>query len=419
MKSSKLFRRDFTIMILGQIMSLFGNAILRFTLSLHVLDLTGSAAVFGSILALSTVPTVLFSPVGGVVADRFPRQRIMYVLDFSTAALVLIYLLFFFWQGGVVAAGAVMFLLAVIQALYQPSVVSSIPLLCAQDQLMAANGVAAQVQALSTLLGPILGAVLKSTLGAGPLLAAGALCFFLSAVLELFLHIPFVRRPSAAPFRQARQDLGEAFRFLLREKPYLLHFLLVLAGVNFFLSALFTVGLPFLIKTYLGLSDLLYSFSEGALGLGSILGGLFAGVAARVPMRNSHRFLMATSAMVAPMVLVLAFSMPPMGIWAVITLCAVLGMAFAVLFNIFAQTYLQQQTPAPLLGKVSSLDSAVCVCALPLGQAVYGALFQILSGAVWLVLLFGLVSSLLMALSLGRLFRRLGDEASGVLQPGQ
>ena len=108
-----------------------------------------------------------------------------------------------------------------------------------------------------------------------------------------------------------------------------------------------------------------------------------------------------------------------MGIWAVITLCAVLGMAFAVLFNIFAQTYLQQQTPAPLLGKVSSLDSAVCVCALPLGQAVYGALFQILSGAVWLVLLFGLVSSLLMALSLGRLFRRLGDEASGVLQPGQ
>lgn len=313
MKSSKLFHRDFTIMILGQIMSLFGNAILRFTLSLHVLDLTGSAAVFGSILALSTVPTVLFSPVGGVVADRFPRQRIMYVLDFSTAALVLIYLLFFFWQGGVVAAGAVMFLLAVIQALYQPSVVSSIPLLCAQEQLMAANGVAAQVQALSTLLGPILGAVLKSTLGAGPLLAAGALCFFLSAVLELFLHIPFVRRPSAAPFRQARQDLGEAFRFLLREKPYLLHFLLVLAGVNFFLSALFTVGLPFLIKTYLGLSDLLYSFSEGALGLGSILGGLFAGVAARVPMRNSHRFLMATSAMVAPMVLVLAFSMPPHG----------------------------------------------------------------------------------------------------------
>ena len=53
MPASRLFTRDFTLMTVGQIISLFGNAILRFALSLHVLALTGSAAVFGGILALS------------------------------------------------------------------------------------------------------------------------------------------------------------------------------------------------------------------------------------------------------------------------------------------------------------------------------------------------------------------------------
>lgn len=78
MRSDRLFSRDFTLMVAGQIISLFGNAILRFALSLYVLDTTGSAAVFGGILAVSMVPTILCSPLGGVLADRVPRQRIMW-----------------------------------------------------------------------------------------------------------------------------------------------------------------------------------------------------------------------------------------------------------------------------------------------------------------------------------------------------
>ena len=80
-----LFSRSFTLMLVGQIVSLLGNALLRFALSLYILDLTGSASVFGGVLAASMLPTILLSPVGGVLADRIPRQRIMYILDFLTA----------------------------------------------------------------------------------------------------------------------------------------------------------------------------------------------------------------------------------------------------------------------------------------------------------------------------------------------
>lgn len=75
MKPKKLFHRNFSLMIIGQIISLFGNAILRFALSMYVLDLTGSAAAFGTILAVSMIPTVLLSPVGGIIADRINRRN--------------------------------------------------------------------------------------------------------------------------------------------------------------------------------------------------------------------------------------------------------------------------------------------------------------------------------------------------------
>ena len=125
-----------------------------------MLDTTGSAAAFGGILAVSMVPTILCSPLGGVLADRVPRQRIMWGLDFFTAALVLGYGLFFASRGTVLAVGVLMVLLAAIQALYQPSVQASIPALASEEHLPAANGVVAQVQALANLLGPILGGML-------------------------------------------------------------------------------------------------------------------------------------------------------------------------------------------------------------------------------------------------------------------
>ena len=72
MKSARLFSRDFTLMVIGQIISLFGNAVLRFALPLPVLDATGSAAAFGGISALAMVPALIFGPLGGVLADRAP-----------------------------------------------------------------------------------------------------------------------------------------------------------------------------------------------------------------------------------------------------------------------------------------------------------------------------------------------------------
>ena len=84
----KLFHRDFTLVVIGQIISLLGNAVLRFVLPLYLLDVTGSRSLFGLCSAAAFVPMVVLTPLGGVVADRLHKQRIMVALDFFTCALV-------------------------------------------------------------------------------------------------------------------------------------------------------------------------------------------------------------------------------------------------------------------------------------------------------------------------------------------
>ncbi len=81
----KLFTKNFTLLILGQASSLFGNYILRLALSMYVLDATGSATVFAGILSLAVVPSILLSPLGGILTDRADKRKVMAALDILTS----------------------------------------------------------------------------------------------------------------------------------------------------------------------------------------------------------------------------------------------------------------------------------------------------------------------------------------------
>ena len=90
-----------------------------------------------------------------------------------------------------------------------------------------------------------------------------------------------------------------------------------------------------------------------------------------------------------------------------VLLASVLGcMAGATLFNISAQTFIQQQTPDHLIGKVMSFVSVIAVCTLPIGQAMYGFLFEAFKERIFLVVLFAAVMGLVIALAVRHILRR-------------
>ena len=383
MKTSQapLFRRDFTLVVLGQVISLFGNAILRFALPLYLLRQTGSPALFGAVGAAAFIPAVLCAPIGGVVADRVNKRNIMVVLDFSTAGLILAFTLLLDRAPLVPLMVACLMLLYGIAGAYQPAVQASIPLLAEPEQLTSANAV--------INMGQVIGGVLFGAFGLRPILWVGIVCFFLSAVMELFIRIP--HHPQAAAggvLATVRRDLGESWRFVRRERPVFLSVMLVLALFNLVLSAALVVGIPVAVVQTLGMSDSRLGVPQGAMGLGGLFGGVLAALlGSRLRLRRGRAVLLAASLTAAGMGAALLPGVPPVPGWWGVTAMSFAVMVLSTLLVVVLSAAVQGQTPESLLGKVMAFIKAVFeVCpawAVLLGAAGAAALAAVWSGGVF------------------------------------
>lgn len=411
MTDTKLFTKDFTLVVLGQIISLFGNAAIRFALPLYLLNQTGSSALYGAVTACAFLPPVFLSPMGGIIADRVNKRNVMVALDFLTAALILTFSLLMDTLSLVPLLTVTLMLLYGIAGAYQPSVQASIPALVCPEQTMAANSVINTISSFSSLTGPVLGGLLYSSWGLRPVLWVCMICFFLSAVMELFIHIPFLRQPSGGRIlKTVRSDLSESICFLRKEQPVIGKGMFVVCGINLFLSAMILVAMPWLVTEVLnleaGLANRLYGFSQGALAAGGLTGGILAGVfAQRLDIRKSARILTACALCVFPIGIVLFLSDSGILNYLVLTVCCFLIMVFSTIFAVQMMSFVQTKTPKHLTGKVISVILTVSMCAQPLGNALYGVLFEAGRGYEYAVVLFSGTVSLVIAVRARNVFR--------------
>lgn len=407
--SQKLFNRDFTLVAIGQLISLFGNAILRFALALYVLDATGSAAVFGTVTAIAVIPTILLSPFGGILSDRVNRRNIMAALDFATAALALGLGLLLSEENAVTLITVTLLLLSVIQACYTPSVNSSVPLLQAEGNLVKANAVVSQVSMLANLIGPVLGGVLYGFFGAMPIILVSGVCFFLSAVLELFIHIPFQPLDAKTGILQiVKDDLRESIRFMTREQPDILRITLMIAVYSLFVVSTITVGLPYMVRTVLGLSSQLYGAAEGLMAAAGIAGGIASGfLAGRLKTSRLYWLLVLSGAALVPVGAAFLLDCGPMTCYIVITICIMAMQLLIALFSIFMLSLAQSRTPSHLLGKMTAYIMTLTMCAQPVGQALYGVLFDRFAGSLYLPLIATALIAAAIGLASRGLFARL------------
>ena len=152
-------------------------------------------------------------------------------------------------------------------------------LLVAKDKLMAGNAVINQVNTLSGLLGPVIGGVMFTLWGIYPILLLSAACFTFSAIMEIFIHIPHEKRPrEVGVFQVVGMDLKESYQFVKTEKPIFFSVVFLVSIFNLVLSAVMIVGTPILITQVLGMSDTMYGFTQGALALGGLCGGVLTAI---------------------------------------------------------------------------------------------------------------------------------------------
>lgn len=387
--SHKLLSKNFVLLILGQVSSLFGNLILRLALSMYVLELTGSAAIFAGLLSATTIPTILLSPFGGILADRANKRNIMVALDALTGISVLCSAVALSTDNALSVIGILLVLLSVLGAFETPTVQACIPTMLTGDDITKGNAVVNQMASISYLISPMLGSVLYVAFGLKPVMYASVLCFFLTALIECFIKLEHKKRNGHQNgLAMVKRDFSESIRFMASEQPGILKMLLVSALFRFFVSGITLVGLPYIVRTILELNAEYYGAAESMLAVATIAGSIAAGVLiGKLKTRHLSFLLTMIGASVIPAGIVFLLPTDEMMKY-VIIVAAFCGMQImSSVFSIFAVSMIQQKTPNHLIGKVMAYTVTITMCAQPIGQTIYGLLFDRFSDAIHLVLI--------------------------------
>lgn len=386
-----MINKNFIIIVAGQIISLFGSAIQRFCMSLYLLEFTGSTATFANILALSTVPYILFAPIAGRLSDRVNRKKIMVWLDFLCALLIGGYALILFQgkdQVGIVAI--MMLLLSVSATLYGPAVTASIPQIVPEDKLTSANGIVNQVGAIVNFAGPILAGVLYGLMGIKVIVVINAVSFLASAIMELFLEISDVARNEEVLenkmektawlqfIKDSCSDMKESFCYLKKEKTVILGIIFSYALCNIFLVPILSIVAPFFINVELGLPAKVYGIVEGICVLGMILGGFWISVKPHMFSIKKVHYTYFPMIIGVFMMSVLGFmSLNPYALAGLFALSGLAIMLSLALSNVLTLTFIQKEIPAQMLGRVSAFSTAIATISVAPGQLLFGQVIEI------------------------------------------
>lgn len=391
--SKKLYHKNFNILVIGQIISLFGSSIQRFALSLYLLDLTGSASVFATILAISMIPVVVISPIAGILADRGDKKKLMVGLDVLSATLLIFYsIIVLKGQDNEVMIAIVMVLLSIISTIYQPVVNTCVPIVVKDDQLVRANAIIQQVSSLSNFLGPILAGMLYGLFGIIGVIILNLVSFLFSAILELFLDIPHQKSKEKQSFSNIfMTDMKESYHYLRFKNPIVFRMLLFSGFYNLFLVPVFSVAAPYLIKVTFKMSSEIYGVAEGIIALGMIIGGFIITYKPdQFHIKRVHRLLYFTSISMLMMGIgVYLFQAGLSSSWVSVFIFTVFGMVIMVILgiaNVLSAAYLYQAVDGSMLGKILAFGSAFAILCIPMGQILFGGLIELFETNIyWLI----------------------------------
>ena len=182
---SPLWTRDFTIITLGSVVSMLGNSLSGFAMSLMVLDISQSTLLYAIYIAMYTLPQLIVPIISGAVLDRFSRKKTIYTLDFISALLyaLMAVILATGWFSFPLFA-VYCFILGSIQSTYMVAYESFYPLLITKGNFQKAYSIASVLETLSAVMVPV-SAFLYRQIGLSPLLGINALCF---SLLRLWKH---------------------------------------------------------------------------------------------------------------------------------------------------------------------------------------------------------------------------------------
>ena len=295
---SPLWTRDFTIITLGSVISMLGNSMSGFALSLLVLDYTGSNLLYAIYIATFTLPQIVMPIFSGAILDRFSRKKTIYTLDFLSSGVYLVAALILSrgWFSFPMLA-VFCFIIGSINSIYYVAYDSFYPLLISEGNYSKAYSIASVLETLSALIIPI-ATYFYNLFGIAPLLGINALCFFIAATAETQIRAEehYIEKQRAAlalegqhsSGRQLLRDIKEGFRYLMSEKG------LLRVAIYFTFSMLASgasqvITLPYFKSTFDN-GEYIYMLVWGMAIFGRAIGG---GIHYKIKLPVQHKYSIA------------------------------------------------------------------------------------------------------------------------------
>ena len=378
------WKKDIVLFIASQTISLLGSSLVQYAIMWHITLNTKSGVMMTVFIICGFLPTFFLSPFAGVWADRYNRKTIIILADLFIAVTTLFMAILF--KLGYQSMG-LLFVMSAFRAIgsgiQNPAVGAFIPQIVPEDKLTKVNGANGSIQAVITLVSPMIGGVLltMSTLEAIFLIdvftAAAAVL-----TLLLFLKVPAHAKAQEVQESSYFKDLHEGIVYIWNHSYVKKYF--IFCAVFFFMLAPIAFLTPLQVTRSFGSDVWRLTAIEVAFSIGMILGGIvissWGGFGNRI-------YTMALASFITG-ICTLALGVIPI-FWIYLSIMGIVGTTIP-LFNTPSTVLLQEKVEADFLGRIFGVLNMIASSMMPLGMLVFGPVADVVK-IEWLLVGTGFV----------------------------
>ncbi|WP_373599230.1 MFS transporter [Paraclostridium bifermentans] len=370
-----LFQKNFIILMIAKAISFLGINVLNFALSLYVLNKTGSATAFASVVSIAILPRIFLGPFAGVFIDMFDKKSILIFLEIINICILIVSLLVYIKTGmfSMIHIFLLVISISSINVFIDPCITSIIPQIVSQSEIINANGINSLLSSIMILIYPLIGSILISLDGLYIVYLLTIALMIVSLIFKSIVKIPR-QKSSKINSSKFKKEFIEGITFI-KTNDFIKLTLFILVITNLLINPLLTVGLPYIIKEFFEFSNTQYGTVESIIGFSMIIAPFISSFL--MPKWSFGKSLSYISIGIGLICItlsgVLYFYIENKNIvYYSIIFAGCLITVLGVVINIIIQTYVQKIVPFNMLGRVYSTSMAICLSITPIGQLIFG-----------------------------------------------
>lgn len=378
----KNVKRNMFLLFAGRFISDFGTALFRFSLSLYVLDITGSSTLFSLILTLTILPGILVSIFAGAIVDKYDKKKIIGIADLLSAICTgILFVLIETVTSSLILFGVGVVMVSFIQTFLNLGINSGVGNMVPEDKVGKINSYFQGMGALLTIIGPILGAICYGVFGIKIVLLIDCISYAIGAVTTLFME--FTKNKEAKEEITLKESVSYIFTYVKKYKMVKI-LMIMLFSLTLVYYPLTNLAIQNIMRIRVGATENQLSYVVAALGIGVIVGAI---VGSTKKIENEIKKL--SNKIFALAILVLAWVAPAMiyltmdvskkrnlVITAIFIVIMVALGAFYTQIVIPSYSYMQMYVDENVRGRVFGLATSALNIAGPVGLVLYGILFD-------------------------------------------